>query len=111
MLDCAEESERVSDKVLASLNIPKKKELSTKNFYQAKGCKKCFDTGFHGRAAIFELLIMHEAIKDLAINKVSTSAIRLTAARLGMRSLREAGLNKITSGITTIEEIMRVTEE
>ena len=90
------------------------KELDVKeNFamYRGKGCTACKGTGFAGRTAIFELMRISENIKKLIITKASSSEIKMAALNEGMRVLRDDGLDKVRSGITTIEEIRRVTEE
>ncbi len=104
------EAYQVSEKLLESINVEKILNKSL-YFHHGRGCNKCFNSGFHGRTAIFELLFMEETVRDLTLKKASTGAINQAAVKLGMRNLRESGLNKVSSGITTIEELMRVTEE
>lgn len=78
---------------------------------QAKGCKKCMDTGYKGRVAIFELLKIDEAIRPLIVTKAPASEIRKAAQANGMKGLRADGLRKAAQGITTVEEVLRVTQE
>jgi type IV pilus assembly protein PilB len=80
-------------------------------FCRGKGCMKCKNTGFSGRIGIFELLLMREQIKAMVLAKTSANEIKKTAISLGMRSLYEAGIEKVKAGITTMEEVLRVTEE
>ncbi len=95
-----------SDQELRSL------ELSQKiSFYHGKGCMKCKDTGFSGRIGIFELLLINDQIKNMIGAKASANEIRKKAVSLGMRILFDDGLEKIKNGITTAEEVLRVTEE
>lgn len=108
--DC-KEPYQISESVLKSLNIKADKGLSPTNFQRGKGCNKCFNTGFKGRTAIFELLVMDEPIRELTTTKASSSSIQQVALRQGMRSLKEAGINKVVAGVTTIEEVMRVAED
>jgi len=78
---------------------------------KGKGCKGCLQTGFRGRIGIFELLIPSEKIRGLITAKTSADEIRKAAIEAGMQLLREDGQKKVESGITTIQEVMRVTEE
>lgn len=77
--------------------------------YHGKGCKHCSHTGFRGRAGIYELLIVDEAIRGLILAKANGQTIRAMARKSGMRTLREDGWRKVLKGITTVEEILRVT--
>ena len=78
---------------------------------KGKGCKGCLQTGLRGRVGIFELMVPDEKIRELISAKASADQIRKTAIRAGMQLLRENGQKKINDGITTKEEVMRVTEE
>ena len=80
-------------------------------FYRGKGCRKCMQTGYRGRISIFELLIPDEKIKNLTLAKASSGEIRKHARVQGMVGLKEDGLAKVKQGITTVEEILRVTRE
>jgi Tfp pilus assembly pilus retraction ATPase PilT len=77
--------------------------------FRGKGCPACNNTGFFGRTAIYEILLMDESLKDLVIKKVSSSQIKRNAISNGMRTLRQDGWRKVTSGVTTVEEVMNVT--
>jgi general secretion pathway protein E len=77
--------------------------------FHGKGCKHCSHTGFRGRAGIYELLIIDEAIRGLILAKANGQTIRAMARKAGMRTLREDGWRKVLQGITTVEEILRVT--
>ncbi|MDD5505634.1 MAG: GspE/PulE family protein, partial [Candidatus Omnitrophica bacterium] len=79
-------------------------------FFRGKGCTVCKNTGFLGRIGIFEVLVLNEAIRKMVEEKNSADTIRNKAIELGMKSLREDGLEKARLGLTTIEEILRVTE-
>jgi len=80
-------------------------------FYKAKGCRKCMQTGYKGRMAIFELMVPKEEARSLITAKASSDKIREAAIKGGMLSLRENGLKKVLDGVTTVEEILRVTQE
>ncbi|GAG64591.1 unnamed protein product, partial [marine sediment metagenome] len=76
--------------------------------YKGEGCPYCKDTGYKGRIAIFELMIMTETTKDLITRNVTTGKLREAAIKEGMNLLIEDGLNKVYEGITTIDEVLRV---
>ena len=77
--------------------------------FQGKGCDHCNDTGYRGRAGIYELLVIDDEIRKLILAQASTQEIRERAIQLGMTTLRQDGWSKILEGITTIEELIRVT--
>ncbi len=74
-----------------------------------KGCKTCSDTGYKGRVALYEVMLLKDALKDLILQGASTTELKHEAIRLGMNTLRRSGLNKVNEGMTTLEEIVRVT--
>jgi type II secretory ATPase GspE/PulE/Tfp pilus assembly ATPase PilB-like protein len=78
-------------------------------FYAGTGCSQCHGLGYFGRVAILELLDLNDEIRELIINKAPMSRLRDAAARAGTVFLREAALEKVFSGVTTLEEINRVT--
>lgn len=79
-------------------------------FFRGKGCPVCKNTGFLGRIGIFEILVLNEVIRKMVEERKSADAIKKKAIELGMKTLREDGLDKTRQGLTTIEEILRVTE-
>jgi type IV pilus assembly protein PilB len=80
-------------------------------FYRGRGCEACKDTGYRGRTGIFELMTVDDGIREMIIASASTVALRKRAQEKGMRLLREDGLQKALTGITSIEEVARVCEE
>jgi len=84
-------------------------EENTK-FFRGSGCPMCKNSGFLGRIGIFEVLVLDEQIRKMVEEKKSADEIRKRAIELGMKTLREDGLGKAKEGLTTIEEILRVTE-
>jgi general secretion pathway protein E len=88
------------------LNDPRARTL-----FQAVGCDKCSHRGYAGRTGIFELLAMTPRIQELALQGVDSNQIKREARREGMRTLREDGANRVLRGLTTMEEIMRVTRD
>jgi type II secretory ATPase GspE/PulE/Tfp pilus assembly ATPase PilB-like protein len=85
--------------------------FSETQFYQAAGCPKCNNAGYKGRGGIMEILLVDEVLRKTILNNTEADAISKIAIENGMRTLREAGLDRVKSGLTTIEEIMRVTSE
>ncbi|HTM52278.1 MAG TPA: type II secretion system ATPase GspE [Bryobacteraceae bacterium] len=79
--------------------------------FRGDGCENCSDTGYTSRVGIFELMELNDEIRKLIMANADASEITAAARRNGMRSLREDGWAKVKSGITTAEEVMRVTQE
>ena len=79
--------------------------------YRATGCEHCGHTGYSGRNAIVELLVMSDPIKQLVLKHSDTGEITRLAAKTGMLSMLDDGLRKVVGGVTTIEEVRRVTQE
>ena len=77
--------------------------------YRPRGCAACNQTGMKGRVAFYEAMPMTGGVRDLILKGGSTSALRDAALQAGMRSLRQAGLTKALEGVTTVEEVLRVT--
>ena len=77
--------------------------------HYGKGCPKCRHTGYFGREGLFELLVISESIKRLIIRKAPEGETKAQALKNGFRTLRQEGLLKVTEGITTLDEVMRVT--
>jgi general secretion pathway protein E len=76
---------------------------------RGKGCESCGQTGYRGRVGLYELLLMSEAIRHLIASGADSNVIRAKAREEGMRTLREDALEKLRSGLTTPEEVVRVT--
>lgn len=95
---------------LSSVNPKDMDSLKDVAFYQGKGCNECNQTGFKGRTAIFELLVITDAIRDLIFKKAQSTQLSMLARKLGMRTLREDGIKRAMLGFTTIKEVIRVTQ-
>jgi type IV pilus assembly protein PilB len=106
-VDCRTEYEP-SAEMLMELNL-KPADVQGKKFYYGRGCDRCNNTGHKGRQGIFELVIMNDDIRDLIAQGVSTDELRSSCRRLGMSTLREAGLKALFNGVTTLDEIVRET--
>lgn len=83
--------------------------LGGRQIYRGKGCPACLNTGYKGRTGIFELMLMNEAIQNLILKTSDANAIKQKAVEYGMITLRQDGAQKVLDGITTIEEVFRVT--
>jgi type IV pilus assembly protein PilB len=77
--------------------------------YHGKGCNSCSETGYKGRLALYEVMVINEEIKKMVLDGASTMELREAGRRNGMLTLRESGLQKLREGTTSLEEIMRVT--
>jgi len=84
-------------------------DVGGKLFFRGRGCVTCNNTGYKGRTAIHEFMIMNDEIRDMIVNGASSADLREAASRNGMVTLRDAGLAKIHAGITTIDEVVRET--
>jgi type IV pilus assembly protein PilB len=80
-------------------------------FYEKAGCPKCNGVGYKGRGGVMEILLVDEVIRRTILESSEADAIKRAALENGMRTLREAGLDRIREGLTSMEEIMRVTSE
>jgi len=77
--------------------------------YRGRGCPSCLDTGYKGRTGMFELMVLDEPIRNLILKTSDANAIKRKAVEQGMATLRKDGAQKVLNGITTIEEVFRVT--
>ncbi len=80
-------------------------------FYQGRGCEKCMNIGYWGRTGIYELLKIDDQVRDLLLKNKDAATIRKAAMANGLKPLRTAGLEKALRGETTLEEVLRVTQE
>jgi type IV pilus assembly protein PilB len=106
--DCKKPDTDVTPEALtdAGMKPPEAKKCKP---MRGKGCKVCADTGYKGRVALYEVMLLKDPLKDLILQGASTTELKHEAIRLGMNTLRRSGLNKINEGMTTLEEILRVT--
>ncbi|MCI4627018.1 MAG: type II secretion system protein GspE, partial [Candidatus Magnetoovum sp. WYHC-5] len=79
--------------------------------YKGRGCERCTGTGFYGRNGIYELLVIEETIRKNMLTNTDSSELRKLARLHGMHTLLESGAHKVELGITTIPEVLRVTQE
>jgi general secretion pathway protein E len=81
------------------------------NAQRAIGCLECRDTGYRGRAGVYEIMLLSDTVKTLIGPDTDLQAVRHQAFKEGMRSLRLSGAQKVAAGLTTIEEVLRVTPQ
>ncbi len=96
------------DEICAQLGFTPEKDA---RFYQEQGCPTCKQRGYSGRSGIYELCLPDDPLRELITKKVSASILREKTIDSGMETLRDAGLEKAQQGITSLSEILRVTEE
>jgi type IV pilus assembly protein PilB len=104
---CKTESEYPREALLEVGFMPE--DLDGQKFYHGTGCDECSSTGFRGRVALYEVLPMREEIRDAVLVGASALEIKRKAISLGMQTLRAAGLHKAREGVTTVDEVVRVT--
>jgi type II secretory ATPase GspE/PulE/Tfp pilus assembly ATPase PilB-like protein len=79
--------------------------------WEGQGCEECSNTGYRGRSGIYELLLVGDNIRPLILKRSSADIIRDAGIKMGMRTLREDGWQKVRTGVTTVGEVVRVTQE
>ncbi len=105
--DCKTESSPTSHE-LRELGLG---EPSGENhFFVGKGCEKCFQTGYRGRTGVYELMLIDGQVQDLVYRRESAGAIKKMALERGLQTLRMDGMRKVLGGVTTVAEVLRVTQ-
>jgi len=105
--DCKEPVEGTEADLVPYGHVPEGRD--TVLFSKGKGCQTCNFTGMKGRVAIYEVMPISEELREMILKNATTAEMRALAQQQGMRTLRQAGLIKVLEGVTTIEEILRVT--
>ncbi len=105
---CKEE-QKVEKTFLRKIGFPEA-DIDTAKVYHGVGCDECHQLGYQGRLGIYELLVVDESIRPLILDRAPATTISKTAIAGGMRTLRTDGWEKVKAGITTIEEVLRVTQ-
>jgi type IV pilus assembly protein PilB len=105
--DCREPYQASEESLVPYGHVPQ--GLGTVNFYKGKGCQTCNFTGMKGRVAIYEVMPVTTELRDLILRNATTNEIRDVAASQGMKTLRQNALQKVIDGVTTVEEVLRVT--
>ena len=83
-------------------------QIDIAQFRKGAGCENCMNTGFQGRTALTEILVVDEVIRDSVLQKLPTRTLQEIAVRQGMQTLWHLGLDRVIRGETTLEEILRV---
>jgi type IV pilus assembly protein PilB len=105
--NCREEV-RIPPKALVDAGM-KPERIKLAKPAKGKGCDDCNGTGFRGRVALYEVMPIKEELKEMVLRGGSAIEVKREAVRLGMKTLRQAGLSKVEEGVTTLEEVLRVT--
>jgi type IV pilus assembly protein PilB len=87
----------------------KDEEIDTATCYKGRGCDKCGGGGYKGRIAVYEVMAFSEALRELVLQGASAVELKAEAVRQGMRTLRMSGITKICQGMSTIDEVGRIT--
>jgi type IV pilus assembly protein PilB len=107
--ECKEPAPNVDPKMLRMLGF-RDEEIEGVTFMRGKGCSVCHGTGYRGRQGIFEMMEMNTTLRELAFNQASLRDLRRAARSAGMRNLLEDGKLKVRRGVTTVEELLSVTQ-
>ena len=98
----------ISPDVLVAMGV-NPAEVNHLQIFHGTGCPKCSNTGYKGRVALYECMVMSDELKDFVLNGASAAEIKRAAIKGGMSSLRMSGINFLKQGVTTVEEVLRVT--
>ena len=105
--ECKERDDEVTAEALIEAGLAEDRARATVAMKGA-GCRSCSDTGFKGRIAIYEVMVLREELKEFVLNGASSLELKREAIRLGMQTLRQSALNKLTEGTTTLGEVFRI---
>jgi type IV pilus assembly protein PilB len=105
--DCRERFDGREEDLVPYGHVPR--GLDPLTFYRGKGCQTCNYTGMRGRVAIYEVMPVSETLRDMILRAAPTAELREQTQAEGMKTLRQAGLMKVVEGVTTVEEVLRVT--
>jgi type IV pilus assembly protein PilB len=108
--DHCKEPAEVKPEVLSNLGVDTAEISSGFPAFRGKGCNNCGGTGYRGRLAVYEVMVLHEALKELVLKGASAMELKREAVKLGMSSLRMSALQKVRDGLTTVDETIRVTD-
>jgi type IV pilus assembly protein PilB len=108
--DKCKEPIEVTPEALINLGVDASEASGGFPTFRGRGCNNCNDTGYRGRLAIYEILVMHEGLKEMILKSASAADLKREAVKFGMSTLRMSALQKVRDGLTTIEETIRVTD-
>ncbi len=98
----------VKQEIIDTLKLDSKK-FKSPEFFRGKGCPNCFNTGYSGRTGIAETLLLTSSVRELILNRAQEHVLKKQARSEGMKTLREDGIEMVLKGLTTLEEVLRVT--
>lgn len=101
----------VKAEVLSNLGVDPADISSGFPTYLGRGCNDCGGTGYRGRLAVYEVMVMHDAIKEMVLKGASALELKREAVKLGMSTLRMSALQKVRNGLTSVDETIRVTDD
>jgi type IV pilus assembly protein PilB len=105
--DCKEPVD-VPPQVLIDLGVPPE-QVGRYNVKRGVGCQTCNNTGYKGRIAVYEIMVMSDELREFILNGASTLELKREAIRQGMKSLRMSALGKLAEGMTSVDEVVRAT--
>ncbi len=105
--DCRTEDSAASAEKLEEAGLSAE-EAASCTPVKGEGCDNCANTGFKGRVAIYEVMVITETLKEFILNGASSAEIKQEAIRGGLKTLRRSALNKVLEGVTTLSEVYRV---
>ena len=100
----------VSSEILINVGVDPAEIATGFPTFRGQGCPNCNQTGYKGRMAIYEVMVLHDALKEVILRGVSAADLKREAVKLGMSTLRSSAIKKVRDGLTTIEETVRVTD-
>src|SRR5262249_17724460 len=108
--ECKEEFTPDGDVLAAIADLKMKVSDFGGKLHRGRGCDACFNTGYAGRTAIYEILKINDAIRQLVVDRASASVIKQAGLKSGLVTLRGDGISKVKTGQTTVDEVLRVTQ-
>jgi type IV pilus assembly protein PilB len=108
--DHCKEPIEIKPEVLINLGVDSAEVVSGFPTFHGRGCNNCIDTGYRGRLAVYEVMVIHEPIREMILKGASAMELKREAVKLGMTTLRMSALQKVRQGLTTVDETVRVTD-
>jgi type IV pilus assembly protein PilB len=106
---CSDCKQAIENNPKGLIDLGVKPDMAAKiQLFKGAGCRTCSSTGYKGRIALYEVMPFYDPLKELVLQGASTTELKAEAIRSGMKSLRMSGIQKLAEGITTIEEVLRV---
>ena len=84
-------------------------QIADANLMKGSGCRRCSDTGYKGRIALYEVMDVNDDVKEYVLQGYSAMELKREAIKLGMQTLRQSAINKLISGMITVDEVLRIT--